>query len=162
MNNVYLLIGGNLGEKLHNLLRCCDLIEELVGPIIKRSSVYETAAWGITEQPVFLNQVLFVSTTLSAYNLLKTILLIEEKMGRKRVIKMGPRIIDIDILFYNEETISSFDLQIPHPEIPNRRFVLEPLFEIASSLVHPVLRKNIAQLLADCPDTLGVNIYSNA
>jgi 2-amino-4-hydroxy-6-hydroxymethyldihydropteridine diphosphokinase len=155
------LIGGNLGERVYNLHQCCFLIEEAIGVIIKKSLVYETAAWGIIEQPAFLNQVLFVSTSLSAPDLLKTILQIEERMGRKRLIKMGPRIIDIDILFYNDKIISSANLQIPHPEIANRRFVLEPLSEIASSLVHPLLKKTIADLLRSCADKLKVTIYGN-
>jgi 2-amino-4-hydroxy-6-hydroxymethyldihydropteridine diphosphokinase len=159
MNNVYLLIGGNLDDRVKNLSNSIDWIEKEVGPILKKSSIYETAAWGVTEQPSFLNQVLFVSTKLSAEDVLKTILSIEEKMGRKRVEKMGPRTIDIDILFYNDEIISFPNLSVPHPHIANRRFVLEPLAEIAPALVHPVLQKKTIELLKDCPDTLEVNIF---
>jgi 2-amino-4-hydroxy-6-hydroxymethyldihydropteridine diphosphokinase len=159
MNNVYLLIGGNIGDTLKNLSESTNCIEKEVGAIVKKSSIYETAAWGVTDQPSFLNQVLFVSTKLSAEDVLKTILSIEEKMGRKRVEKMGPRTIDIDILFYNDEIISLPNLSVPHPHIANRRFVLEPLAEIAPAFVHPVLKKNVAELLKDCPDTLEVNIF---
>jgi 2-amino-4-hydroxy-6-hydroxymethyldihydropteridine diphosphokinase len=159
MNNVYLLIGGNMGDRLKNLSESTGWIEKEVGAIVKKSSIYETAAWGVTDQPSFLNQVLFVSTKLSAEDVLKTILPIEEKMGRKRVEKMGPRTIDIDILFYNNEITSLPNLSIPHPHIANRRFVLEPLAEIAPAFVHPVLQKNVAELLNDCPDTLKVNIF---
>jgi 2-amino-4-hydroxy-6-hydroxymethyldihydropteridine diphosphokinase len=159
MNNVYLLIGGNMGDRLKNLSESTNCVEKEVGAIVKKSSIYETAAWGVTDQPSFLNQVLFVSTKLSAEDVLKTILSIEEKMGRKRVEKMGPRTIDIDILFYNDEIISLPNLSIPHPHIANRRFVLEPLAEIAPAFVHPVLQKNITELLNDCPDTLEVNIF---
>jgi 2-amino-4-hydroxy-6-hydroxymethyldihydropteridine diphosphokinase len=159
MNNVYLLIGGNMGDRLKNLSESTGWIEKEVGAIVKKSSIYETAAWGVTDQPSFLNQVLFVSTKLSAEDVLKTILPIEEKMGRKRVEKMGPRTIDIDILFYNNEITSLPNLSIPHPHIANRRFVLEPLAEIAPAFVHPVLQKNVAELLNDCPDTLEVNIF---
>jgi 2-amino-4-hydroxy-6-hydroxymethyldihydropteridine diphosphokinase len=159
MNNVYLLIGGNMGDRPKNLSESTSWIEKEVGAIVKKSSIYETAAWGVTEQPSFLNQVLFVSTKLPPEDVLKTILSIEEKMGRKRVEKMGPRTIDIDILFYNNEIISLPNLSIPHPHIANRRFVLEPLAEIAPSFVHPVLQKNVAELLKVCPDTLEVNIF---
>jgi 2-amino-4-hydroxy-6-hydroxymethyldihydropteridine diphosphokinase len=159
MNNVYLLIGGNMGDRLKNLSESTKCIEKEVGAILKKSSIYETAAWGVTDQPSFLNQVLFVSTKLSAEDVLKTILSIEEKMGRKRVEKMGPRTIDIDILFYNDEIISLPNLSVPHPHIANRRFVLAPLAEIAPVLFHPVLQKNITELLKVCPDTLEVNIF---
>jgi 2-amino-4-hydroxy-6-hydroxymethyldihydropteridine diphosphokinase len=159
MNNVYLLIGGNMGDRLKNLSESTNYIEKEVGAILKKSSIYETAAWGVTDQPSFLNQVLFVSTKLSAEDVLKTILSIEEKMGRKRVEKMGPRTIDIDILFYNDEIISLPNLSVPHPHIANRRFVLAPLAEIAPVLFHPVLQKNITELLKVCPDTLEVNIF---
>jgi 2-amino-4-hydroxy-6-hydroxymethyldihydropteridine diphosphokinase len=159
MNNVYLLIGGNMGDRLKNLSESTKCIEKEVGAILKKSSIYETAAWGVTDQPSFLNQVLFVSTKLSAEDVLKTILSIEEKMGRKRVEKMGPRTIDIDILFYNDEIISLPNLSVPHPHIANRRFVLAPLAEIAPVLFHPVLQKNITELLKVCPDTLKVNIF---
>jgi 2-amino-4-hydroxy-6-hydroxymethyldihydropteridine diphosphokinase len=159
MNNVYLLIGGNMGDRLKNLSESTGWIEKEVGTIVKKSSIYKTAAWGVTDQPSFLNQVLFVSTKLSAEDVLKTILSIEEKMGRKRVEKMGPRTIDIDILFYNDEIISLPNLSVPHAHIANRRFVLEPLAEIAPSFVHPVLQKNVAEVLKDCPDTLEVNIF---
>jgi 2-amino-4-hydroxy-6-hydroxymethyldihydropteridine diphosphokinase len=159
MNNVYLLIGGNMGNRPKNLSESTSWLEKEVGAIVKKSSIYETAAWGVTEQPSFLNQVLFVSTKLPPEDVLKTILSIEEKMGRKRVEKMGPRTIDIDILFYNDEIISLPNLSVPHPHIANRRFVLEPLAEIAPAFVHPVLKKNVAGLLKDCPDTLEVNIF---
>jgi 2-amino-4-hydroxy-6-hydroxymethyldihydropteridine diphosphokinase len=160
MNNVYLLIGGNMGDRLENLKTCTTHIQQEVGLITKTSSIYETAAWGVTDQPSFLNQVLVVSTHLRAEEVLKTVLAIEENMGRKRLQKMGPRTIDIDILFYNNDIISLPNLIIPHPHIDSRRFVLEPLAEIAASFVHPVLHKSIAELLKACPDTLEVKIFS--
>jgi len=159
MNNVYLLIGGNLGNRVENLKTSHDLITRDVGTIVRQSSIYETAAWGVTDQPSFLNEVLQVSTNLKAETVLETILSIEERMGRKRIVKMGPRIIDIDILFFNEEIISLPHLKVPHPEIANRRFVLEPLNEIAPSYIHPVLQKNIHTLLLNCKDELDVKVY---
>ena len=159
MNTVYLLTGGNIGDRLNNLHQCCGLLEKMVGSVAEKSSVYETAAWGITNQPSFLNQVLCIESEFDAHAILRTILSIEEKMGRKRVEKMGPRTIDIDILFYNAQTITLPDLVIPHPDFANRRFVLDPLNEIAPLLVHPVLQKTISELLNDCKDQLKVNLY---
>ncbi len=158
MNNVYFLTGGNLGDRLVNLKNAFNLIDELAGTVIKSSSIYETAAWGQTDQPSFLNQVLLCTTQLTAEQVLQTILLIEEKMGRKRIEKMGPRIIDIDILFYNDEVIDLPELKVPHPEIARRRFVLEPLHEIASDYIHPVLKLSIADLLNACIDALEVKM----
>lgn len=156
MNDVYLLTGGNIGNRLLNLQLALMLIEKQVGTILKKSAVYETAAWGLTTQSPFLNQVLLVSTSLPAFELLKTLLQIEHELGRERKEKMGPRTIDIDILFYNTEIISSRDLTIPHPQIANRRFVLTPLNEIAPEFIHPGLKKKIAELLEMCPDNLEV------
>lgn len=159
MNTVYLLTGGNVGDRLNNLHQSCYWIDKLVGTVIKKSRVYETAAWGVTNQPAFLNQVLWLTSEMAAHEVLNTILEIEEKMGRKRTEKMGPRTIDIDILFYNEETIALPNLTIPHPQIANRRFVLEPMREIAPTLLHPLLNKTISELLHDCSDTLEVNLF---
>ncbi len=159
MNDVYLLTGGNVGDRLNNLQQAYKLIEKQVGQLLKKSSVYETAAWGLRNQNSFLNQVLLAATSLPAEKLLQTLLHIEQELGRKRLEKMGPRTIDIDILFYNNEIISSPRLTVPHPQIANRRFVLIPLNEIASGFVHPVLKKTINQLLEMCPDELGVKKY---
>jgi 2-amino-4-hydroxy-6-hydroxymethyldihydropteridine diphosphokinase len=121
------------------------------------SSIYETAAWGKNDQPAFLNQVLEIETALSPPQLLKTILAIEENIGRVRQEKYGPRIIDIDILLFNDEVLHLPMLKIPHPQLQNRRFVLVPLAEIAPDLIHPVFKKTIAELLAICPDKLEVS-----
>lgn len=160
MNDTYLLTGGNMGDRLSNLQLAYERVEKQVGTIIKKSGVYETEAWGKTDQSSFLNQVLLVSTSLSPDELLQTLLAIEQEMGRKRIEKMGPRIIDIDILFYNSYIISSPTLTVPHPQIANRRFVLTPLNEIAPRFVHPVLKKTITQLLQICPDKLEVKKYN--
>lgn len=159
MNNVYLLTGGNLGDRKSNLLQASNFIEQSAGSLVARSGIYETAAWGITEQDAFLNQVLLIHTQLESHKLLQTLLSIEERLGRKRAAKYGPRIIDIDILFYNNEIIKSPDLTVPHPEIQNRRFVLEPLYEIAPGYVHPVFNKTVQQLLEECNDPLQVSVY---
>ena len=156
MSKAYLLIGGNLGDRKENLSTSIELIKEHCGSLITSSSLYETAAWGITGQPSFLNQALEISTSLNAKQLLRKILKIEKMMGRVRNEKFGPRIIDIDILFYEDEILDLPFLKIPHPELQNRRFVLVPLAEINSGLQHPVLNTTIAELLEECPDNLEV------
>ena len=156
MNTVYLLLGSNLGNSKEQLLLATKFIEEAIGELKKSSSFYSTAAWGNTDQPDFLNQIIEVETTLTPLPLLKEILLIEKKMGRVRTVKNAARIIDIDILFFNNEIIKKKNLTIPHPEIQNRRFVLIPLAEIAVSLVHPLLKKTAKELLNICTDTLNV------
>ena len=157
MSKAYLLTGGNLGNRLNNLEQARKLIEQYCGRIVRQSSVYETAAWGFKEQPDFYNQALQIETELSAAELMKTILMTEEKMGRKREIKMGPRIIDIDILLFNDEIIYEPHLTIPHERLHERRFALMPLAEIAPGVIHPIFKKSITQLLSESTDTLDVN-----
>ena len=156
MSAAYLLIGGNLGNRKVNLSKATEMIREQCGTVIKSSSLYETAAWGMAEQPSFLNQALEILTSLNAKQLMRKILKIESMMGRLREEKFGPRTIDIDILFYENEIHDLHFLKIPHPELQNRRFVLAPLAEINPELQHPILKKTIAELLEDCPDNLEV------
>lgn len=156
MNEVILLTGGNLGDRLTTLTAARTQITLRVGRITKASSIYETAAWGNPDQPPFLNQVLVAETTLSPQEVLEQILSIEIELGRKRIEKWGPRAIDIDILFYDSAVVETNNLRIPHPEIPNRRFVLAPLAEVVPGLIHPVLGMNVSELLARTPDTLEV------
>jgi 2-amino-4-hydroxy-6-hydroxymethyldihydropteridine diphosphokinase len=160
MNTAYLLIGGNLGNREENLSQAVSFINEKCGLVSHSSSLYETAAWGNTDQPSFLNQALEISTKLNARQLIRRILKIETQMGRIRKEKLGPRIIDIDILFFNLEVYDLRFLKIPHPEIQNRRFALKPIAEICPVLVHPVLKKTITELLKECPDMLPVKKYS--
>lgn len=160
MNEVYLLTGGNIGERQSYLELAKQAIESKCGTITALSSLYETAAWGLEDQSPFLNQVLKIQTGLSARELLTTILGIEKDLGRRRLEKYGPRIIDIDILFFNDDIIEFPDLIVPHPQMQNRRFVLTPLNEIAPVKIHPVLHKTVAELLAECPDPLTVNKIS--
>ena len=156
MRTAYLLIGGNLGNRKENLSKAVSLINEQCGSLTRSSSIYETEAWGKTDQPSFLNQALEISTSLTARQLMRKVLKIEEEMGRVRKEKLGPRIIDIDILLFENEIHDLRFLKIPHPEMQNRRFVLVPLAEINSTLQHPVLKKTIAELLEECPDNLEV------
>jgi 2-amino-4-hydroxy-6-hydroxymethyldihydropteridine diphosphokinase len=152
MNRAYLLTGGNLGNRRENLAAARKLLEEQCGEIAAVSCFYETAAWGKTDQPVFLNQALELKTSLNARQLIRRILKIEKMMGRVRKEKLGPRNIDIDILLFNDEVHKIRFLKIPHTELQNRRFALTPLAEIAPDIQHPVLKKTIVQLLKDCPD----------
>jgi 2-amino-4-hydroxy-6-hydroxymethyldihydropteridine diphosphokinase len=156
MNQTYLLIGGNMGNRQENLEVATRRIAANIGEIKQSSAIYETEAWGLEEQPAFLNQVLLVSSTLNAQQVLKQILNIEHDMGRERIQKFGPRIIDIDILFFNRDIIHEPGLNVPHPQLHLRRFTLKPLNDIAPQFRHPELGKTISDLLSTCPDPLTV------
>lgn len=156
MSTAYLLTGGNLGNRSAYLQEARKLVQQYCGKIVHFSAIYETAAWGVTDQPSFYNQALVVETTLTPQHLMQQLLEIEEKMGRKRILKMGPRIIDLDILLIDDLVLSSDLLTLPHPALPGRRFALLPLSEIAPALIHPALHKTISQLLAECTDALDV------
>jgi 2-amino-4-hydroxy-6-hydroxymethyldihydropteridine diphosphokinase len=152
----YILTGGNLGHRFENLRRAADLIDTRCGRILRRSSLYETAAWGIEAQPEFLNQVLEVETLLDPETLLDVLLEIEREMGRIRGEKFGPRIIDLDILLYGDLIIRTSALDIPHPRMAERRFVLEPLNELIGLRIHPVTGLSIREMLLVCTDPLEV------
>lgn len=155
-HKAYLLLGSNLGQRETNLRMARSLIENSAGGILQSSKVYESAAWGKEDQPHFLNQVIQIQTSFNPYALLEKLLWIETTLGRLRAVKWGERIIDIDILFYEDEIIQDKALTIPHPGIPKRRFTLIPLNEIAPALIHPQLNKTISQLLTTCDDKLKV------
>ncbi|MDR0794256.1 MAG: 2-amino-4-hydroxy-6-hydroxymethyldihydropteridine diphosphokinase [Chitinophagaceae bacterium] len=156
MNEAYLLIGGNLGNRMVNLASARKLIGEKAGSIGKLSAIYETAPWGNAEQPAFYNQALQIYTPYASQRLLSNLLQIENELGRIRVEKYGARTIDIDILFFNNEIINTPNLTVPHRLMTERMFVLAPLNEIAAELIHPVLNKTIAELLNECEDVLKV------
>lgn len=159
MNVAYLLTGGNTGNRLQYLNKAVAEIKKHCGTILSKSSVYETAAWGIKEQNSFLNQALKLSTVLFPQELLDCLLQIEENLGRIRIEKYGPRIIDIDILLFNDDVIDARNLKIPHPELSNRRFALQCLNDVAPNIVHPVSKKTIAQILKECTDPLRVDKF---
>ncbi len=159
MNTCFLLLGGNLGDKEQNLQQAIHLLENKLGSTAKKSNIFITAAWGNEDQPEFYNQAIELTTSLSAIELLKTVLDIEEQLGRKRNNdRWQERIIDVDMLFYNNEIIDLPELKIPHPYLQERKFVLAPMNEIASDFMHPILKKTIATLLLECKDTLDVKL----
>lgn len=153
---IFLLLGTNLGDRYENLLRACHLISESIGEISKSSSIYITAPWGVTDQPDFYNNVIEVDTPLDAEHVLTKALEIESKMGRVRMTKWGSRLIDIDLLFYNQLIVQSPHLTLPHPALADRMFTLLPLEEIAPAFLHPIINKDITTLRQLCRDTSQV------
>jgi 2-amino-4-hydroxy-6-hydroxymethyldihydropteridine diphosphokinase len=158
MNRVYLGIGGNMGDRWQALQLSIDWIHRCIGAIIIQSSVYETKAWGETNQNNFYNQVVYLETKMGALPLLSACQQIEQEMGRIKSKKWGERMIDIDILFFNEDIFNDVHCTIPHPYLHLRKFVLIPLQEIAPTFMHPLLNKNINELLQNCTDDLDVKI----
>jgi 2-amino-4-hydroxy-6-hydroxymethyldihydropteridine diphosphokinase len=158
-NKAYLLIGGNIGERISNLNAASAAIEESCGKITAQSKIYETAAWGNENQPNFLNQLFIIETCLMPMDLLNQILNIESVLGRKRDVPNDPRTIDIDILYYNDLVLKSKALTIPHPRIGKRRFSLVPLMEIAPDMVDPDLNLTIREMYERCDDQLAVNLF---
>ncbi len=161
MDGIYLLLGGNLGDRWNNLVKAQYLLKREPINIISSSSIYESASWGIQNQPDFLNLSIKIYTELQPIHLLERCLMIENVMGRERIVKWGSRLIDIDILYYHNEIISTDDLKVPHPGIPDRKFTITPLAELAPNEVHPLLNKNQQTLLEACKDNLNVRIYKN-
>ncbi len=158
MQGIYLSLGSNLGDREKNLIRAQELLTFNRIIISRASSIYETEAWGKEDQPNFLNQVLEVVTDLSPRFLVNRIGVIEKEMGRVRIEKWGERLIDIDILYFNDEIIEEKDLVIPHPEIQNRRFVLEPMVEIGADQIHPVIGQTQRELFSLCSDQLSTEL----
>ncbi|RIJ42551.1 2-amino-4-hydroxy-6-hydroxymethyldihydropteridine diphosphokinase [Pontibacter oryzae] len=159
MPKVYLLLGGNLGDRLAYLQQANHQINTHVGRVARQSKVYQTAAWGKTDQPNFLNQVLEVQTELRPELVLQRVNSIEQELGRKRLEHWGARVIDIDILFYDDLVMQTQRLSVPHPQLHLRRFTLLPLSELAPDMEHPILQQSIKLLLEQCPDVLDVQVF---
>ena len=157
---IYLHTGSNQGDRKEFLSKANTAIQEQIGFITKQSSLYETAAWGNTDQPDFLNQALAIETLLSPVDLIEKVLEIEIQLGRVRTQKWGTRIIDIDVLFYEDQVIETPKLSVPHPFLQERNFVLIPLMEIAPYFEHPVLKLSIEELYLQSKDLLEVSLLS--
>jgi len=154
---VYLLLGNNLGDRLSILNAAIAKIGEQIGTVFIKSSFYETAAWGKEDQPDFLNIALGVKTLLSPLQVLESALSIEEELGRVRHEKWGARLIDIDVILYEDEIVNLIEkLILPHPEMHKRKFVLQPMAEIAPDVVHPIFKKTIFELFKKLNDDLTV------
>lgn len=156
MNNIYILLGANLGNPRAQLQKAKELLNSRLGTIVNASSLYKSEAWGVEDQPVFLNQVLLIQSYHNPMDTLHICQTIENELGRKRKEKWGARLIDIDILYFNNEIIDNKELTIPHPYIQERRFTLQPLCEIADSYKHPKLNLSNKELLLNCSDILEV------
>lgn len=155
-HTAYLLLGSNLGDRVVTLHRALVALAARAGRLVAVSGVYETAAWGLEAQPAFLNQAVQLSTDLTPEQLLTACQQVEAELGRERLELWGPRTLDVDILLYDELVQQTEQLTIPHPRLPERRFALVPLADIAARARHPQLHRSVAELLADCPDALPV------
>jgi 2-amino-4-hydroxy-6-hydroxymethyldihydropteridine diphosphokinase len=149
MNIAFIGIGSNMGDREKNCLDALRLLEETgVGKILKRSSLYHTPPFGFEQQDWFLNAALKMETSLAPLDFFEALKSMEKTMGRQAGFRWGPRLIDLDLLFYNDFVIESPSLVVPHPGIPKRRFVLEPLAEIEGEWIHPLLKKSVSDLLS--------------
>lgn len=163
MNEVYLSLGSNIGDRLEYLSKAIDLIGQRIGNILKKSSIYETEPWGFTTTNLFLNQVIIIYSSQSPTDILREIQLIEKDIGRiKTGLQYSSRVIDIDILLFNDLVVESPNLIIPHPHLHKRNFVLVPLSEISPELIHPIYQITIKELTLNCLDKSYLNIYQKS
>lgn len=154
---IVILLGSNIGDRQLALEEAKLMIYRRIGKLIQSSSLFDSEPWGFKDKNYFLNQVIVVETSLPPHDLLKELLIIEKMMGRKRENSgYSARIIDLDILFYNNLIISEDYLKIPHPRLHERRFTLLPLDEILPDYIHPLLKKSVSSLLNECEDSLVV------
>lgn len=161
MKRVFLGLGSNLGDRQANLRDAIKMTGKDLGKVMKSSSVYETQPWGFDSENNFLNMVILINTVHAPAGLIKKVLMVESALGRVRnSTGYSSRVIDIDILFYEDRVISDPGLTIPHPLIQERRFVLVPLCELAPDLIHPVFGKSISELLGVCPDKSKISRFN--
>ena len=156
-HTVYLALGSNLGDRLANLKQAIDSLTPQM-EVKAKSSVYETPPWGYEDQPKFLNQVVKAKTYLDPEPLLKHLKRLEVALGRQASFPNGPRLIDMDILFYDELILNTSSLVIPHPRLHERGFVLLPLMELGPDLVHPLSKKSVREMAAQC-DVAGIKKF---
>ncbi len=154
MSTAFIGIGSNLGNREENCNKAIELLIDRGIKVSSRSSIIETEPWGVKVQPKFINMAVELETSVEPKELLKLLKKIESEMGRHTTVRWGPRIIDLDMLFYDDLIIRTPELEVPHPCIKDRDFVLRPLAEIAPDLVHPVLKKSIKELFLDYPGKL--------
>lgn len=153
LRNLYLCIGGNLGEREANLEEAIEFIDFNFGDVLAVSSVYESEPWGMNDVPNFLNQVVHLQSELSNEELLAEIAELEEFFGRERSSEgYVSREMDIDVLFIGDEIIATETFQVPHPRLAERRFVLEPLVELVPDFIHPTMKKSVSEILKACTD----------
>ncbi|MGA7855834.1 MAG: 2-amino-4-hydroxy-6-hydroxymethyldihydropteridine diphosphokinase [Candidatus Acidiferrales bacterium] len=159
MKDIYLSLGSNIGDRALNISRAIDSLPVHGVHVVQQSSPYETEPVELREQEWFLNGVVEVETKLTPQRLMQALLEIERSMGRLRLTPKGPRIIDMDILLFGSTILHEPGLEIPHPRMAERRFVLVPFAEIAAGAMHPVLKKTIAELLDETPDRSEVRLF---
>ncbi len=158
-HEIYLLLGTNLGDRVRNLEDARRLIGEVLSEPTGVSKIYQTAPWGVEDQPQYLNQVLRLNSNLPPMSVLDSCLKIELELGRIRERKWGERTIDIDVLFYDDHVISTPELIVPHPRLQDRKFTLVPLNELAANKLHPLLKVSVRELLDSCEDELEVELF---
>lgn len=153
---IFISLGSNIGNKLGNITKAIHELKLLPGPIVKTSSVYVTEPWGYVDQEEFINQVIAIKTNYKPIELLDALLNIEFILGRQRTVKNAPRVIDLDILLFKDLIISESNLEIPHPRMHLRKFILVPMTEIAPNIIHPLLDQSMKELLKICKDNSSV------
>jgi 2-amino-4-hydroxy-6-hydroxymethyldihydropteridine diphosphokinase len=156
---VYISLGSNLGDRLATLTRAVEAMNAAGIRVVQQSSLYATEAADGPPQAWFLNAVVKAETSLMPLQLLRAVNEIERRFGRRRITVRGPRTLDLDILFYGSSVIHKKELEVPHPRLPLRRFVLVPMAQIAPAMRHPILHRTMAQLLADTPDRSRVRLW---